>query len=199
MNEGCAILILAAGGSKRLGSPKQLLQFEGKTFIRGVANTALSSDVGPCVVVLGAQATRIQQELQDLPLHCVINESWQDGMASSIRVGMAAIEHTAPQVSGVILVLSDQPRLSTAHLTALREAQRQSGHTLLAYDYGTHRGPPAYFGAEYFVQLMQLEGDQGARQLLQTDRCATLPLDPALGADIDTAADYQRLLELPPL
>jgi molybdenum cofactor cytidylyltransferase len=112
---------------------------------------------------------------------------------------MAAIKHTMPRVSGVILVLSDQPRLSTAHLTALRDTQQQSGHTLLAYDYGTHRGPPAYFGAEHFAQLMQLEGDQGARQLLQTDRCATLPLNPALGADVDTAADYQRLLELPPL
>lgn len=196
---GCALLLLAAGGSRRMGEPKQLLDVGGEPMIRVAARVALSAALHPTVIVLGAHAERIRDLLKGLPLEIVENPQWEDGMASSLRAGLTAVLTKAPRILGLIVMLADQPRLTAGHLRALVSAQRDSGRPVVASDYGDHLGPPAYFGREHFSALLALHGDHGARALLQELDALPVAISADAGADLDTSSDYARLIESPPV
>jgi molybdenum cofactor cytidylyltransferase len=187
--EPCALLVLAAGGSKRMGEPKQLLRVGGEPLIRRVTHTALEADLHPVIVVLGAQADRIRPHLQDLAVSIVENPSWQEGMASSLSAGVEAIMADVPRARGLIVMLADQPRLTAAHLMNLEAAQRASNRTIVASDYGDHLGPPAYFGRAHFPALLALRGDVGARELLRAFDAESIAAPPGSGMDLDDPAD----------
>jgi molybdenum cofactor cytidylyltransferase len=195
MGEDAAIglIILAAGGSSRLGRPKQLLKFEGQPLLRRTAETALAAG-GRTVVVLGAEAEACAAALAGLPVRLVVNAGWKEGLAGSIRVGMEALEEAWPGVAGVILCVADQPLLSVAVLEALLEKQRRTGATMAACEYGGKLGVPAYFGAEKFGQLKALRNDEGARNVLRRnpEAVARVPF-PGGEMDIDTPEDYRRI------
>lgn len=194
-----ALLLLAAGGSRRMGEPKQLLSIRGEPLIRIAARVALTARLHPSIVVLGAHAPRIREHLEDLPLESIENAQWHEGMASSLRLGVAAIVARAPETRGLIVMLADQPRLTTAHLEALLDTQTASGRSIVASDYGDHLGPPAYFGAEHFPALLALRGDIGARALLQAFDALPVVAHGDAAIDLDTPADHARLIELPPV
>lgn len=189
------VVILAAGGSTRLGTPKQLLQYQGVSLLRRAATTALASVCTPVVVVLGASFERCLLELKDLPLLTVENSSWEDGMGSSLRLGMERLLGAGPDsLDAVVIMLCDQPLLTVAVLEALVAEYRATGCQIAASKYGQALGVPALFDRSLFPELRALAGTQGAKRILQRypDRIHQLAF-PGGEIDIDTAADYADL------
>jgi len=193
--EHCGIIILAAGESKRLGNPKQLLSFGGNTLLARVAKTACASDLYPVIAVLGANAEKIKSTLNIHGIHIVTNEDWQEGMASSIRKGLSTMMDLFPQVDGVIMLVCDQPYLEHGLIKTLIEAQRDAGLPAAAAFYGGKPGTPALFHKALFPDLMSLSGDTGARRILADKKNDMVKIDFKMGVvDIDTQEDYERLL-----
>lgn len=193
-----AALILAAGASRRLGRPKQLLIYQGKTLLQHIVAKALQLGGDSTLVVLGHAAQEAKMSLagfSERPLHVIVNEEWEEGMASSIRAGMAALQKANPACLGVLLLVCDQPALGLAHLNRLlTSAIEQPGKIAASRYSGGGVGVPAYFPAKFFRELALLQGDQGARALLR--RHAHDVVAEELGAaemDVDTLEDWQKL------
>ena len=168
----------------RLGQPKQLLPYQGKTLLRHATETALS--VGPVTVVLGAHAEQLVPTLHGLPVTIIVLDDWQEGMAASLRTGITA----AGDCDAALVMLCDQPLVTTELLTALLEAWEPG--SIVASDYGEALGPPCVFDRAYFPELLALTGDSGARKLLKKYPCRTVAF-PGGRADVDTREDASRL------
>jgi molybdenum cofactor cytidylyltransferase len=189
-----AAIVLAAGESSRLGRPKQLLQFRKSTLIRRIAETAVQSNVSTIVVVLGAHAEVIEAELDGLPVQTIINQGWKEGMSTSIQAGINKILEIEPPIGGVILLVSDQPFISSDLLNKLIEERKRSGKSIVACSYDHTIGTPVFFSKEYFSELLRLKGQEGAKKLLQSrsDEVQLVSF-PRGNIDIDTLQDYQDL------
>ena len=194
----CGLILLAAGASTRMGRPKQLLPVAGRPLLRHVVEAALTAPVAPVIVVLGANAAEIAPCLDGLPVQVAINPGWAEGMGSSLRIGMQALNSHLPPVDGVIVVLADQPDFSAGHMVRLMETHRATGRPIVVSECGGVRGPPVLFTAKYFPALLALQGDTGARSLLQAHahEVATVPV--ATADDLDTPANYAAYLRRHP-
>ena len=189
------LILLAAGESSRMGEPKQLLVFEGRTLLRRAAEEAMESGCQPVVVVLGALADRMTAELSDLPVRVVINREWQEGLGGSIRAGMEALlaGPDGDLVDAVVMTLCDQPFCTAAVIRRLVAAQEQLNSPAVASFYDGVRGVPALFGRSLFPELLELRGPEGARRILQRHADETLEVPFGDGAgDIDTPEDYAK-------
>lgn len=190
-------IVLAAGGSTRLGQPKQLLRlpaFGGETLIDHAINLAIAAGVAPIFVVLGADADAIQRQSQLRECIVIRNEAWKEGMASSIRQGVAAVMGNAPDASGAMVLVCDQPALSADHLRALLNAHRADPKSIAASRYAGRAGVPVVFPRALFPALLELRGDQGARAMLQQSGLTIHPVEFPEGEwDIDSTEDLQRL------
>ena len=144
------------------------------------------------VVVHGPKAVRCQRELAELPVQHVINDSWENGIASSLRAGIRALP---PHCRGVLILLCDQPLIRPEHLHGLLQAWAEDPSRIVAAGYADDVGAPAVFPAHCFDALRALSGDMGARQMLHRHRdvLCTIPMQEA-ALDIDTQADYEALL-----
>jgi molybdenum cofactor cytidylyltransferase len=184
-------IVLAAGGSSRMGAAKPLLEWEGRPLIVRAVDAALGSQAHPVVVVLGCDAERVRAPIAGLPVRIVLNPEWSDGMASSIRAGLSDLLGADPGLDAVLVALCDQPELSSGVIGRLAAAHRATGR-IAAARYGGRNGAPAVFGREHFAALGALTGDQGARALLNSDpeKVAALEL-PALRFDLDTPEDFR--------
>ena len=188
------IILLAAGESSRLGTPKQMLLFDGQTLLQHSLSVAMNSGAHPVVVVLGAHADTIKSEIKSNTVHVVINTEWQEGIASSIRYGIKTLQLINQFAEGAVLTLCDQPHVSSALLKNLIMTYRQTGKPIVACNYGTTFGPPAFFHKTIFPELLQLKGNAGAKGLISqhvNDR--EVVLFPEGNIDIDTEVDYQKL------
>jgi molybdenum cofactor cytidylyltransferase len=143
------------------------------------------------VIVLGARADKIRPALARLPVLAVDNPAWPEGMASSIRAGIAALQKFSRAIDAAVIALCDQPAFSSAIIEKLRAVQRESASSIVAARYGGRRGAPALFLREHFAALNALTGEEGARSLLNdaSGRVATVDL-PDLAVDLDTPDDY---------
>jgi CTP:molybdopterin cytidylyltransferase MocA len=186
---GC--IILAAGASTRMGTPKQLLPVEGRPLIVRAAECSLAAGAWPVVVVLGAHEEQIRPVLARLPVLAIENPAWSEGMASSIRAGVTTLRQFSRSLNGALLALCDQPAFSAETIGRLVAAQRTTGRSIAAAHYGGHCGAPAYFLREHFPALAELTGEEGARLFLNGDpnRVAAVEM-PELAADLDTPEDY---------
>jgi molybdenum cofactor cytidylyltransferase len=186
-------VILAAGASTRMGRPKQLLPVGGKSLLRHIADIVLASPAWPVVIVLGAQAEVIRPEVARLPVLVIDNPDWAEGLASSIRTGIRVIDSFSLSLEAALLVLCDQPGLSTETITGLAREHHCTGKSIVAARYGGRPGPPALFARRHFHELLELHGAGGARPLFarHADTLATVDF-PELAADLDTPADYQE-------
>jgi molybdenum cofactor cytidylyltransferase len=193
-NTGCAAILLAAGASTRLGQPKQLVQLNGESLLRRAARLAIEAGCAPVFVVLGFEAERLQQELNDLTTRPVINPGWQSGMGSSLRCGIQMLqkEHSIPE--RVLLLLSDQPQLSLAVLQALLKKNAEEGRLLTASSYASRLGVPAIFRQPLYSALENVEGDRGARQVIEQHRTQASWIEfPGGAIDIDTPEDLDAV------
>ncbi len=187
-------LLLAAGGSRRLGSPKQLLEFQGKTLLRRSAEALGDSACEPIVVVLGAEIESSKAEISSLNITSVVNKDWESGMSSSIRVGLERLLSLEPEIDAVVITLCDQPFVTAERIQLFIEAFKQTRSPLIAAKYSDVLGVPALFSRGMFGSLSKLQGDKGARDLIrETD--VTLAIDlPEAEIDIDTPDDASDLI-----
>jgi molybdenum cofactor cytidylyltransferase len=189
------IVILAAGASRRLGRPKQLVEFKGETLLGRSIRLANEAGGSPVLVVLGAEFPRICQAVSLADAALVLNDQWQEGIASSIRAGLHALATCAPKAAGMLLMTCDQPRLTAAHLRGL--IARFEGvvePTIVASSYAGTLGTPAIFPRAAFPQLEALRGDKGARSVILKPPCAMMDVNFEGGAiDIDSPADLTEL------
>ena len=188
---GIGAIVLAAGGSSRLGAPKQLLEFHGETLVRRAAKAALESVCDRVVVVVGSHEMR--HEIDDLPVSIVENKNWKSGISSSIRAGLEQISSQ----DGVVITLCDQPFMTAAVLNELISTHRQTGRAIVASTYGTTRGVPAFFAPELFNELASLTKDEGARRIIAShpEKVATVEF-PQGAIDIDTPQDLVNSVHL---
>jgi molybdenum cofactor cytidylyltransferase len=182
-----AAVILAAGSSSRLGTPKQLLQFEGTSLLRRAALAASGSRAAEVIVLLGSDASAMMKELKGLRVRTVKNSLWREGIGSSIRRAVSAL---GSGCDGVLILLCDQPRLTSAHLDSLLDAFALRPDRPAASKYGGVAGVPALFPRAMFGELLSLTGDSGAKRVLAAcgDNLSLLPW-PDGAYDVDTATD----------
>jgi molybdenum cofactor cytidylyltransferase len=198
LEEKIAILILGAGGSSRLEQPKQLLEYKGKTLIENSIDTALETHLGPVYVILGSHGQEIALRLKKYKreIRIIQNQNWEQGVSSSIRLGLKEIEKEEPGIYGIIITLVDQPLINLSHLVNMIRSHFSFGKKIIASGYGGSFGVPAFFHRKMFPYVEKLEGDQGAKSII-----SKLKLDvhimpnPDAELDIDSEEDYKNLLK----
>jgi molybdenum cofactor cytidylyltransferase len=185
------IIILAAGSSSRLGTAKQALVYQGQTLLQRAVHTALQTDCKNIAVVLGANADTLKTGMEHESITLLFNADWEEGMASSIRCGLAGLQKTTP-ITSVILMLCDQPYVDVVLLNRL--LQNAAPNKIIASAYNNAVGPPALFDSAFFNQLLSLSGNEGAKKIMLQHPEALIEIPFPLGAiDIDTKADYDAL------
>jgi molybdenum cofactor cytidylyltransferase len=185
-------ILLAAGGSTRMGKLKQLLPLGGRPMVSHAASALCKASLAQVVVVLGAQADEVQRALGELPVEFVINEAWTEGISTSLRAGMRALR---PEIEAALIALADQPGLTPALLRAIVARYRETRAAILAPFYQGRRGNPVLFDRVMFSELLQIRGDEGGRELLARygDRLERLDTDDSAAVlDVDTPYDYAQ-------
>lgn len=183
-------VLLAAGGSRRLGRPKQLLEWQGEALVRRAARAALEAGVDELVVVTGAERDATAAALAGLNVRLAPNERWREGIGTSIAAGVGAASGDA-----VLLLLADQPGVD-APLLAELVAAREAGHERVACAYAGVVGAPALFAAPADLDALRgLSGDRGAQALLRDGRAVHVVPAERAAHDIDDEADWQRWRE----
>ena len=188
-------IVLAAGGSLRLGQPKQLLMHRGETLLERSVRLAGEAGADPIFTVLGAHFEIICAAVPFSNAIQVLNNRWEQGIAGSIQAGLQALDAHAPAPSGALLLACDQPRLTAAHLRALLGAfAAQTAPAIVASSYAGVLGVPAAFPRAVFPDLRALRGDKGARSLLAMPPCSLIAIEFGGGeVDIDLPADLSEL------
>ena len=183
-----AALVLAAGGSRRLGEAKQLLcDATGETLIVRIVRALHAAEFDPIVVVTGADADRVAAAVTGLPVYLVHHAGWADGMGTTIAHGMAWLATEVPTAAGVVIAACDMPSVTVSHLRALRAAS-DAASARVASAYAATHGIPALFPRRDWPTLQALSGDTGARGLLRLADTRSVSL--AGGTfDLDTPAD----------
>jgi molybdenum cofactor cytidylyltransferase len=192
------IIIMAAGNSSRLGRPKQLLPYRGKTLLSHVVAEALAASLNPVVVVTGAHRAEIEDSLRGQPVALAYNSDWETGMASGIVAGLRKALFVEPHLPAVIIAVCDQPYISAELFQLLAETYSVSGKVLIACQYSETVGTPVLFGRRYFEELSTLSGEVGAKQLLQRYPADVTTVSfPKGDIDIDTEEDWRALPAVP--
>jgi len=185
-------VILAAGGSARFGAPKQLLTYHGENLVQRAARVAIEAGLDPVIVVLGAYASSIESFLSEFPEVIVaINDRWESGQASSLRVGIE--EAIVAGSDAALIMLADQPLIDASSIARL-VAAFDNQHRIVASWYNGIHGVPAVFGTELFPELLALTGDHGAGPWIRkrTNKVTAVTMDEAT-FDIDTQDDLKHL------
>jgi molybdenum cofactor cytidylyltransferase len=192
VHEPVAGIILAAGESSRFGRPKQLLDYHGQPFVRQVAHTALQAGLSPVVVVSGANAEPVEAALQNLPVIVIRNSAWRSGQSSSIKTGINALP---PGAGAAVFLLADQPQVTPHVIQALVERHASERAAIVAALAGGRRANPNLFDSSTFEDLLGINGDVGGRAIFSSYRVDYVEWhDESLLLDVDTEADYRRLL-----
>ena len=189
-------VILAAGGSTRLGRPKQLLRHRGETLLRRAACAALGAGCLPTVVVTGHEHDRVAAELIGLDVRIHRHPHWQRGIGSSIGAGLAQALVHEPALDALLIMVCDQPFISAELLAALISARAEARTEAAACTYAGATGVPALFGRALFSTLASLPDEQGAKAILSALAGEIARVEfPAGAIDIDTPADWQAHLD----
>ncbi|MFN6461458.1 MAG: nucleotidyltransferase family protein [Nostoc sp. DedVER02] len=190
-----AIIILAAGASTRMGTPKQLLLYQGRSFVHHIAEIAIASVCKPVVIVLGANAEQIYPQVKQLPVEVVKNLDWACGMSTSIKRGLEFLNNLPQKIEAVVITLCDQPFVSTQIINHLVDAYYSSQKPIIACEYAGTLGVPALFNQRFFSELAALKETSGAKKVINNNLNEVFPLQFPLGnIDIDTPKDYEQLL-----
>lgn len=186
-------LVLAAGLSRRLGRPKQLLQLGDATVIEHVMRRVVASALDDVIVVTGSHDQALQEVLSDVPVRFVHNPRFAEGQGTSLAAGVSALDDT---VDAVVVLLGDQPGIDPAVIDRVIVAHHEHDAQIVMARYGGERGHPVLFGRDLFPELAALEGDVGGREIVLRHKNALVLVDGGADApptDIDTADAYERI------
>lgn len=188
------IIILAAGQSARLGRPKQTLQYGDQSLLKHSIKAAVDSNIGPVIVVIGSNENEIHSHIEDEPVSIILNNDFQEGIASSIRAGISYILEVHKDCNSVILMVCDQPHVNATLLKNLDEARQETNKPIIACSYKNTIGVPSLFDKTFFPELLLLKGEEGGKKVLlqHKDNITTVPF-PKGEIDVDTSADYEAL------
>lgn len=181
-----AAIVLAAGGSTRLGRPKQLLTRDGETLVHRAARLALASGASRVVVVIGAYADAVADAVADLAVACAVNRRWSEGLAGSVRLAADGLDGHA---GATLLLTCDQPALEIAHLQALLDAAQLAASDSAATRFGDRIGIPAVVAPALLRAARAVQGDRGLRDVLNATEGVACCDAPDLAHDIDTPDD----------
>jgi molybdenum cofactor cytidylyltransferase len=184
-------LVLAAGGSSRLGRPKQLLPYRGGTLLGHVVEVARACSFGQLVVAIGGHASEVRSRVDLGGTDVVVNEAYGEGCSSSIAAALGAVD---ARCDVLVLLLGDQPGVTVATVEALLAGRDDAPLAVCRYDDG--RGHPLAFGRAVFADLAALHGDKGVWKLLdrRASEVVEVPIAGPIPRDVDTAADYEAVL-----
>lgn len=192
-------VLLAAGRSQRMGRPKALLPFHGKTLLHHAVQTLCATACSPRIVVVSREVEEESCWLRDeVDIALVVNPDPLRGLSSSLRVALDAIEaceqtEAGARVEGILITLVDQPLVTPDHLEAILQAGAATG--LAASSWPGAFGPPTFLYRSFFAALRELRGDEGAKKILHANRDGVRLVDyPEAAQDIDDPAAYERLL-----
>lgn len=194
-----AAIVLSAGESSRMGSPKALLSFEGKPFIERIVSVLKASRVGKIVVVLGYHADEIKPRIQQLPVSIVVNRDYAKGQLSSMIAAIQSLESERgrERVDGVLVQLVDHPFLDCALINDMIDKFYSSKKLIVVPRYKGRRGHPVLFAQRLFHELLSAPLDQGAKVVVHSHRGETLEIDTedeGVVIDIDTPEEYRKRL-----
>ena len=187
-----AAVVLAAGLSRRMGQAKLLMPVGGRAIVRYVVESVLAGGVDLVWVVTGPDVEPIAAALSGLEVQIAVNPAPEEGQASSLRAGIAALPAS---VDAVLIALGDQPSLAPSIIPALLAARRTTPKLIVAPRYRDGQGNPVLFKREIFPELLRLTGDQGARPIIQKEpaRVEWVELDLPMPPDVDTLDDYEKI------
>ena len=193
-------IILAAGASTRLGQPKQLLRLKNKYLIEWVLDAALNSRLSKIVLVLGHSHQQIRQALGKKSYHSKlyikVDPQYKEGQSHSLRTGLSTVKD---DFAAVIFLLGDQPLLNSATINTLLQKFWSTEKDICVPTYRGRRKNPTVFGRRFYKHLMNIRGDRGARQLIDTHPGQVLKVemhDPLCFFDVDTQKDFKQLKDL---
>ena len=185
-------VVLAAGGSSRYGKCKQLVEINGSSLVRlAVDKLSLLFPPDRISVVVGANSKAVTQAVSDLQVKIVHNSGWQEGLASSLRAGVNSLE---PGCRALMITLCDQVLVAEEHLRQLAGKWIADPSRIIASGYAGTLGTPAVIPAEFYPQLLALDGDAGAKSVMKNnaERVTALPLSEA-EFDLDVPGDLEKL------
>lgn len=188
-------ILLAAGASRRLGEPKQLVCLDGEALVQRAARILLDLGAAEVIVVTGHESSKILKKIEDIPVKAVQNIRWDDGMGSSLAVGAS---HLSGQSAGVLVLLCDQWKVDAVDLNSLLDRWVSDISGLFCAQWAGSEtpafGPPAIFPNSLFSELKMLGGDRGARRLIEKyrNRLTFVPMENA-AFDLDEPADLVRM------
>ncbi len=190
-----AAIILAAGGARRMGQPKQLLTLGGRTLLSRAIATADAAGCRPIVVVIGAHAAEVRQELEGRDVWIAENPDWEKGIGTSIRSGVGALIAMQSGANRLVLLLCDQPGVTDATIRRLDDTRQAMRRPVCVSTYGGTIGAPVLVSGAFVKQLMALADDSGAKSIWvhHSDAVCEVPC-PEAAADIDTPDDYAAQL-----
>jgi molybdenum cofactor cytidylyltransferase len=191
-----AIVILAAGASSRMGAPKQLLLVDGKTLIKRICDTAMDTSCHPIVTVLGANRNLIRKETERMPITVIDNPQWENGMSSSIKMGLAGAYMTEKAIEAAIFLTVDMPYVSAELINKMIEkAESDEKIEIVACKYDGQIGVPVLFKRSIFTDLLELTGDEGAKKVVIKNKDKTVFIDfPEGKLDLDTIDEYRNFV-----
>lgn len=194
MTKKTGIIILAAGNSSRLGTPKQLLGFEGKSLLKRITDEALVNTGHSVTVVLGAYHETVGKELTGSKATVIINPEWEKGMSASIKSGLKSLLQAHPGLDQCIVAVCDQPFVDAGVFEQLKARAEETQKGIVTTGFAGTWGVPVLFTKSYFKELLSLEGKNGAKKMVEqyAEDMVTFGFDPA-GFDVDTKADYYGL------
>lgn len=187
------ILILAAGNSSRLGQTKQLLMHKGSSLLNRTIEECVKSKIGDITVVLGAKHESIKQQIIADNMNVVFNPNWQNGMGASLAFGLQSID--TKKLDGLLIVLTDQIYFESKVLKQILIKQKETNAPIVISRYQDGAGPPSFFESSLFDEISQLNGDQGAKSIVQKYKDEVAYVDFHLGdIDVDVPADLSRIV-----
>ena len=189
-----AILILAAGESKRMNGIKQLLPWKNTTLLGNAIEQAIQSKGNAVYVVLGANANQITPTIAHYNIQIIENKNWKNGLGNSIAAGVKEIKENQGDYDAILITLADQPLLTADYYNLLMDHYVQNKAKIIASETNNSPSVPAIFDAVYFEKLSQLNQDQGAKEILITaqNEVYRLPATANL-IDIDTQMEYEKV------
>lgn len=191
MNTG--VIILAAGAATRISKPKMLLPINGKTILSLLLQEIEQVKPAATLIVTGHYHQEIEQHIDKKQAELLYNEDWAKGVSTSIRIGVLQMLESNKELDSILIAVSDQPYLNSELLLRMLEKRKQCGKGIVAASYSHSIGTPVLFDKKYFSALQKLEGDRGAKSILQAHFDDIETVDFPMGEmDIDTEDDYEK-------